>query len=134
MSTITDDQSHDGATEPVTNRLHPLIYMLMIGFTAWFALAVWSFSGSGLVDYLLFIISTFIFVVMALTLVLSRVGEAGTPGWRGRAASLRDWAAGDYDTWTGRLSGGQAATQILLPLAAAAVGMTVIGLLFNFAA
>jgi hypothetical protein len=43
---------------------------------------------------------------------------------------LREWARRDYETWAGRLPGAQAATQILLPIVAAAVGMTVIGLIF----
>jgi hypothetical protein len=135
MTTIGNrNNSYGNAQQPVTNWLHPWVYGLMIALTAWFALAVWSFAGSGLVNYLLFVVSGFMFVTVALTLILSRVGHQDAAAQPGKEPSLRDWARWDYDTWTGRLSGAQAAAQILLPLAAAAVGMTVIGLIFRFAA
>jgi hypothetical protein len=35
-------------------------------------------------------------------------------------------------TWTGRVSGREAAMQILLPIAAVAFGMTIFGLVFLF--
>ena len=100
---------------------------------------MWSFAGGGVTDYLLFIVSGFIFVVIALSLILSRVGH-GNDTVETKAApdtvpqrSLRDWAALDFDTWAGRLTGTEAAVQILLPIAAAAVGMTAIGIVFHLA-
>jgi hypothetical protein len=136
---MNDNRAHKDAQRRVTNWLHPRVYMLVIALTAWFALAIWSFAGSGVVDYLLFIVSGFMFVAVALPLILSRVGHAdpaaphGDEPPRDAEPSLREWAAADYDTWTGRLKGAQAAAEILLPIAAAAVGMTVIGLLFRIA-
>ncbi len=127
-----DNHPRGNMQQPVTSWLHPRIYVLMIAFTAWFALAIWNFAGSGIVNYLLFVVSGFMFVTVTLTLILSRVGHSGAPAQR-KALSLRAWARWDYDTRTGRLSGAQAAAQILLPLAAAAVGMTVIGFIFRFA-
>ena len=44
--------------------------------------------------------------------------------------SFHDWAASEFDTHTGRLSSFQAATLILLPIAAAAFGMTAFGIAF----
>ena len=135
---ITDNPHTDnGRTRPTSNRLHPGVYGILIALAAWFALAVWSFAGGGVTDYLLFIVSGFIFVAVALPLILSRVGydqaahEAEEQ--EGNAPSLPDWAASNYETWTGPLSGAEAATQILLPIAAGAVGMTVIGIIFLFA-
>ena len=123
-------QNH-GSTQParpVTAWLHPRVYTVLIVLTAWFAVAVWSFVGVGLVDYLLVIVSGFIFVTMALILILSRVGRTDNPA--DKPPPLREWARWDYETSAGRLPGAQAATQILLPIVAAAVGMTVIGLIF----
>lgn len=123
-------QNH-GSTQParpVTALLHPRVYTVLIVLTAWFAVAVWSFVGAGLVNYLLVIVSGFIFVTMALILILSRVGRTDNPA--DKPPPLREWARWDYETWAGRLPGAQAATQILLPIVAAAVGMTVIGLIF----
>jgi len=123
-------QNH-GSTQParpVTALLHPRVYTVLIVLTAWFAVAVWSFVGAGLVNYLLVIVSGFIFVTMALILILSRVGRTDNPA--DKPPPLREWARWDYETSAGRLPGAQAATQILLPIVAAAVGMTVIGLIF----
>ena len=128
-----DDLSQD-PERPVTSWLHPRVYALLIGFAGWFALAVWSFAGSGVTDYLLVIVSGFIFVVVALQLILSRVGahERGG-GSRRQRLSLRTWVTWDFDTWQDRLSGAQAALQILLPIAVAALGMTAFGIAFHIA-
>ena len=98
--------------------LHSRVYLLLVGFALWFALAVWGFAGGGLSNYLLVIVSGFIFIVVALQLILSRVGRTERAAqYDDTGPSRRDWAAEDFDTWQGRLSGGQAALQILLPIA-----------------
>jgi hypothetical protein len=66
----------DSAKRLVTSSLHPRVYGLLMGLTLWFVLWVWSFIGAGETDYLLFIVSGFIAIVVALQLVLSRVGRA----------------------------------------------------------
>jgi hypothetical protein len=43
---------------------------------------------------------------------------------------LRQWASGEFGTWQGRLKGANAAVEILLPIAATAVGMLAIGIVF----
>jgi hypothetical protein len=104
---------------------------LLIAFSAWFALAVWIFAGRGVTDYLLFIVSGFIFVVVTLQLILSRVGRTARAGkLNDNWASFRAWAKSDFETWEDRLSGAQAAVHILLPIAAAAFGMTAFGIIF----
>jgi hypothetical protein len=123
---------------PVTSRAHPGIYAIVIALTAWFIVSAWSFAGGGVTDYLLFIVSGFLCVAIGLPLILFRVGRAG-PSLQGRSSrgyeqpSLRDWMRWRYDTRTGQLSGSSAATQILLPIAAAAIGMTAIGIAYHFA-
>jgi hypothetical protein len=137
MKTTANQQTDNGRRRPTSNRLHPAVYGILIALAAWFALAVWSFAGGGVTDYLLFIVSGFIFVAVALPFILSRVGhdEAAHEAEEQErdAPSLPDWAASNYETWTGPLSGAEAATQILLPIAAGAVGMTVIGIIFLIA-
>ena len=93
---------------------------------------MWSFAGSGVTDYLLVIVSGFIFVVVALQLILSRVGHTNEAAPTGRP-SLRNWMTWDFDTSQDRLSGAQAALQILLPIAVAALGMTAFGIAFRVA-
>jgi hypothetical protein len=123
-----------GPRRPATSSLHARVYTLLILFSAWFALAVWGFAGGGLSNYLLVIVSGFIFVVVALQLILSRVGRPRkTSVGDDNPPSLRDWATWDFETWQDRLSGAQAALHILLPIAAAAIGMTAFGILFQIA-
>lgn len=132
--TATDSRS-TRAPAKRTSWLHPRVNVLLIAVTAWFALAVWSFAGPGIVDYLLFIVSGFIFVAVGLPLILSCVGRtAGAATGEQNTPSLRDWARSEYETSEGNLPGAEAATQIVLPIAAAAVGMTAIGLIFYFSA
>jgi hypothetical protein len=116
-----------------TSVLHPRVWTLLVVFAAWFALAVWNFAGGGLSDYLLVIVSGFIFVVVTLQLILSRVGRRREAAEHDAKPSLRDWATFDFETRQGRLSGAEAALQILLPIAVAAVGMTAFGIVFHIA-
>ncbi|MGA8589832.1 MAG: hypothetical protein WB803_11190 [Pseudolabrys sp.] len=44
-----------------------------------------------------------------------------------------EWISRPFETWTGGISGREAAVQILLPIAAVAFGMTIFGLAFLFA-
>jgi hypothetical protein len=114
--------------------LHARVYALLVGFALWFALAVWSFAGGGLSDYLLVIVSGFIAVVVALQLILSRVGRRrGVDDKDDNQTSLRDWAAADFEIWQEHLSGAQAALHVLLPIAAAAIGMTAFGIAYHIA-
>jgi hypothetical protein len=81
-------------------------------------------------------VSGFIAIVVALQLVLSRVGRApeatsdDTIEDSNKPPSFREWARGDFDIEHGRLSGADAAILILLPIAAAAFGMTAFGITF----
>lgn len=136
MNTATNKSDNNkGGVRPITSRLHPRVYAMVIGLALWFVLSVWSFfTGAGVTDYLLFIVSGFIFVAVALPLVLSRVGRTdGAAEIDGKLPSFHDWAAWDFDTCQGRLSGAQAAAQILLPIAAVAFGMTAFGIALHIA-
>lgn len=99
---------------PSTNRLHRYVYRLGGALVASFILAIWSFANGGLVDYLLFIVSGFLFVTVALSLVLSRIPRGDTAAQPDREPSLSEWATWRYETWTGQLSGMAAAVQILV--------------------
>jgi hypothetical protein len=133
-STTDANPNPKKASQPrATSVLHPRVWTLLIGFAAWFALAVWSFAGGGLSDYLLVIVSGFIFVVVTLQLILSRVGRKNATAEHDAQPSLRDWAKFDFETWQGRLSGTEAALQILLPIGIAALGMTAFGIVFHIA-
>jgi hypothetical protein len=134
QTSVNQDDSGKGVARPATSGLHPRVYALLIGLAGWFALSVWSFAGAGVTDYLLFVVSGFIFIVLALLTILSQVGRSNTKtrGDHDRQ-SFRQWTLSDFDTWQGRLSGMQAALQILLPIAVAAFGMTAFGIVFHIA-
>jgi hypothetical protein len=131
------DQIHINRTKDsghrVTRRLHPRVYALLIGLALWLVLSVWLFAGNGVVDYLLVIVSGFIVVAVALPLILSRVSRIDDAMDDDEPQSYHDWSAADFETGQGRLSGAQAATQILLPIAAVAIGMTVFGIALHIA-
>jgi hypothetical protein len=127
------DGGGKGVTRPVTSRIHPGVYALLTGLAVWFALSVWSFAGAGVTDYLLFIVSGFILIVVALLTILSRVGRSDRATGDNDQRSFRQWTSWDFDIWQGRLSGVHAALQILLPIAAAAFGMTAFGIVFHIA-
>lgn len=138
MTTTTKTATRSRSTPAATNStswLHPRVHVLLVAVAAWFALAVWSFAGPGIVDYLLFIVSGFIVVAVALPLILACVGRTPRAAMvKENTPSLREWARSEYETSEGSLPGAEAATQIVLPIAAAAVGMTAIGLIFYFSA
>jgi hypothetical protein len=48
--------------------------------------------------------------------------------------TLRRWASGEFQTWTGPQKASQALVEILLPIAAVAIGITIFGLIFDMAA
>jgi hypothetical protein len=113
------------SADDVTSDLHPRIYAALIGLSLWFVVWVWSFFGAGLTNYLLFIISGFIGVVIALQLILSslrRPAEIANSN-TDQPPSFHDWVRGDFDTEHGPQSGADAAIIVLLPILAAAIGM-----------
>ena len=122
------------ANRSATGRVPAWLYRLLIGFAAWFALSAWLFAGTGPTDYLLFIVSGFVFVAVMLPLILSRVGRRDNPDQRANEpphfSERRKW---DLDIFQSRISFNDAAVQILLPLAAAAIGMTAIGIVMHIA-
>jgi hypothetical protein len=128
----TKDSAPKDSASRVTRRLHPRVYAILIGLALWLMLSVWLFAGGGIVDYLLVIVCGFIFIAVALPFILSRVARSDDSDDDG-LQSFRDWSAAQFDTWQGRLSGAQAATQIALPIAAVAIGMTVFGIALHVA-
>jgi hypothetical protein len=119
----------------VSNHLHPVVYMAIVGLALWFVLSVWEFAGDGYTDYLLAVVSGFIFIAVALPYALSRVWRKRSPDAAQRnREGFREWASGDFDTGQDRLTGANAAVEILLPIAAVAFGMTAFGIVLYFTA
>ena len=123
-----NDKENKAQIRQTTSRLHPRVYARIVGLVGWLIVSVWIFAGAGPTDYLLVIVSGFIFIAaVGLPFILSRQLPQG-----GRdQPSFRTWRSWDFETWSGRLSGRQAAAQILLPIAAVAFGMTAFGIVLR---
>jgi hypothetical protein len=121
---------------PVSDHLHPLVYIAIMALAAWFAIAAWGFATDGYTDYLLAVVSGFILIAVGLPYALSRIWRKTHP----REAvdqdrkSFGEWASGQFATWQDRTSGANAAVEVLLPIAVAAFGMTAFGIVLHIAA
>ena len=120
----------------VSDRLHPLVYTAVVGLALWFVLSLWAFATDGYTDYLLAIVGGFIFIAVALPYALSRVWrKTQRPDAARRDRKLfHEWARGEFETWQDRVTGANAAVEILLPIAAVAFGMTAFGIVLYLTA
>jgi hypothetical protein len=124
------NSNNEHRDRPVSDQLHPGVYFAIVGLALWLAVAVWAFAWDGYTDYLLAIVSGFIFLVVVLPLALLRMGRKHRVSDDSRPQpreSFRDWAAGEFGTGQDQLKGSHAAVQVLLPIAALAFGMTAFG-------
>jgi hypothetical protein len=115
---------------PTSNGLHPYVYAAVAALALWFVLSVWSFASDGYTDWLLAVVSGFILIFVALPFVLSRVSRDDADDGAPRR-SFRNWASCELDTWQYRLKCGNAAVEVLLPVAAIAFGMTAFGIILT---
>jgi hypothetical protein len=120
----------------ISDSLHPLINMAIIGLVMMFVAAVWMFFDSDPYEGWLDVVITGLFAVaIAIPALLWLTWLRNAEGTGDDSCpSFRNWAAGQFDTWTGPVKGASAAAEILLPIAAVAVGMTVLGLVFHILA
>lgn len=120
---------------PRTDRLPYAVYGILIGFVAWMALAAWGFAGPGYANLSLTVVTGLLVVAIGIPFVLWRVGRANRDTKTDDMPEpFADWAAGDFETWQDRVKGRNAAAEIVLPIAAAAVGMTALAIVFHYAA
>lgn len=119
-----------------TDELHPRIYATVVGLTIWLVLSVWVlFSRGAYIGLTLAVITLFFTVLVGIPVLLWLTWRhnAAPHEQNGSAAPFGEWATKSFETWTGGLSGREASIQILLPIAAVAIGMTIFGLAFMFA-
>ena len=115
----------------VTGDLHPSVYKAAVGFAFWYALAAWLlFANAGYQKFVLIMVSFVMLATVGVPAVAFFTGRRFRRAFIEKdrpAGSLREWLAADFQTWQARLPAGEAAVQILLPLAAAAIGITLLG-------
>jgi hypothetical protein len=119
----------------VQDGLHPFVYRSMIGLTLWLVLSVWAFFNRGAyIGLTLAMITLFFVILVAIPVVIWKSWQHNAPPEEIRepAESFEAWASQSFATSTGALSGREAAMQILLPIAAVSIGMTIFGLVFYF--
>jgi hypothetical protein len=119
----------------VQHGLHPFVYRSIVALTIWLVLSVWGFFNTGAyIGLALAMITLFFLIIMAIPIVIWMTWQHNAPPEETRAPteSFDVWASRDFATSTGTLSGREAALQILLPIVAVSIGMTIFGLVFYF--
>jgi len=126
------------AHHPTTDALHPAIYAGLAFAVLWLVVSAWIFFGSeGQYAAYSVAVATGLFLVAgAIPFAIWRVWRRNTPeGAAGQPhMAFSDWWRGEVETWQGRVEGWDAAVEVLMPLGAAAIGMTLIGLIFRLTA
>jgi hypothetical protein len=129
---------HHDTHHPVSDGLHPAIYAGLAVLALWLVVSAWVFFGSEgqYAAYSVAVATGFFLIAGGIPFVLWRVWRHTAPD--GVAEQPRmdfaDWWRGEVETWQGRVEGWDAAVEVLLPLGAAAIGMTLIGLVFRLTA
>jgi hypothetical protein len=122
---------------PQSTTFHPGVFKGVVLLGVLYVLAAWGFAGHGITDMLLVVVSGFILLSMGLVTLLwltrrrhprDDLGdrECGT-------GSFGHWACRDVETSTGRVRGSLATIEVLLPIAAVAVGMVAFAVVVHFA-
>jgi hypothetical protein len=128
--------THLTRPKPAPNdKLHPIVYRLIIGLAAWLVLSIWLlFDRGSYVVLILAVITTFFFIAVGVPLMIAFTWwhNSGAREPSAHAIRFREWLACEFTTRTGVLSAKAAAIQILLPIAAVSIGMTVFGLVLHF--
>ncbi|GBD44118.1 hypothetical protein HRbin40_01601 [bacterium HR40] len=108
------------------DNFHPLIYALMAGVVAWLVVMAWLVFGIDTYAGVMLMVVTFTAIgFLAVPFVFWLLsGERGEPV----REPLRDWAAHTFETWGDRLRGRDAALNALMAPAAAALTLTLAGL------
>src|SRR5262249_9070300 len=120
---------------PISSNLHPAVNMAIIGLVSMFVAAVWMFFDSDPYGAWLDVVVTGLFVIaIAIPAICWLTWKRNADGARDGSLSFRDWAAAEFDTSTGPVKGANATAAVLLPIPAVAVGMAVLGLVFQIIA
>ncbi|MEH2525303.1 MULTISPECIES: hypothetical protein [unclassified Bradyrhizobium] len=121
----------------VFGQFHPKVYGTAVGLVVWFALAAWIlFDRQSDISLPLGMVSVLLLVAVLLPWSLSLVWKRHRlpPERDVDRLSFNDWKTGDFAVWGSRIRSIHAAIDMLLPLAAVALGLTGIGIVFLISA
>ena len=124
----------DQDTSQASDQLHPFVYAALAGLALWLVVSAWIFfSQGGYLELDLGVVSALIFMIIAIPTLLYFVGQRFQSADQKRSTGrpFRKWIAGDFDMRQGRRTSVSASMEILLPMAAAVIGITAIGLVFR---
>jgi hypothetical protein len=133
------------ASRAASTELHPVVHIAAAALLIWFVVAAWLlFGGSGDIELALAIVSVLAFMVLAIPLALWRANVTARrrnansmvsdeSHAAGKPESWASWLSGEFSTSTDREKSSEAVVEILLPIAAVAVGITVLGIVLNLA-
>lgn len=122
------------AAANVARRLHPAIYLTILGLAVVFIAAAGTFAAPNDSYYLIAIACAFILAAVGLPYQLLRVRRHGHDP-RDTSLSHRTlggWLNADLDVWQTRIKGWDAAAAILLPVAAVSIGLVCLTIVLHF--
>jgi hypothetical protein len=134
---------HDARHDRHFDGLHPAIYKALAVAALWLVVAAWIFFGTQgyYASFVMVVVTGFFLLAAAIPYVLWRVWRSTSPEGQSeraeagrRKVAFSDWWRGQIDTWQGPVEGWDAAVEVLMPLGVAALGMTLIGLVFKLTA
>jgi hypothetical protein len=97
-------QSDLGHNRPVSDKLHPYIYVAIVGLGLLYVVSAWAgFVAEGDIAYLLAVVSVLFFITMAIPCALWLASCAGRDPHAKQHARFRDWVSGNFRTWQGDL-------------------------------
>ena len=138
MSTSEFNTSKSAQSARVSKRLHPFVYKTIGVLALIFLLGVWEFAGDEYTGYLIAVVAGLVFVALALPLALWRIWRSHRNRAKGAKTdapeqqTFGDWASDDFEGWQDRESAGNAAIEVLLPIAAVTFGMVAFGIISHF--
>jgi hypothetical protein len=108
------------------------LYVALALLALWFVFAAWSFGGGAYTDYLLVVASGLIAITIAIPAALWRI-------WRSHpheehTPTFPEWARSEFHIWQDHVKGFNAAIEILLPVAAVAIGMSIFAVILHYTA
>jgi hypothetical protein len=120
---------------PSSDLMHPGIYLAMIGLLSLYAGSAWALFGGDYYNDLTFAVVTGLFVMaVAVPTILWVTWKRNSGDAAEDNPTFREWAAGEFEMWTGKFKGANAAIEALLPIAAVSIGLVVLGIIFDVVA
>jgi hypothetical protein len=115
-----------------SDSLHPAVYGVIVALTAWFVLSAWIWFSGGYTALDNVVITVFFLMAVGIPTLLWLIWRHHRAPYEAHDAKLpfRRWTAGEFHILTGGQPTLQATIEILLPIAAVAIGITIYGLVF----